>query len=213
MSLGKVLIAIRTILVLLSIVTIAIDCALIKEYIDNQNVAFAWQFYVQMGILGCSLIYFIIVLITLVRQHRRLRYEPAGHTGGCGFIGSVIRAIWVVALAAGILYAVSKPLSQSLRSVFILPYARIDNSAGRDYDQYDTKDLFQCDASSSGGLASKLCTLDRASVIGATVVAVLMLIDVVVSLAYDNQSHSYKNNRDFDHTQHIDLENRTPLTH
>ncbi|KAF8936732.1 hypothetical protein EDD21DRAFT_350003 [Dissophora ornata] len=226
MALAGAITTLRSLLVFLCLATLGFDVFLIKTYIDNPTVALLWRFYVQTGITGIMLLYFFISLVVLVVQRRRLQYELASsyppRYGGspgftnCHFIGSVVRALFVMVLAVGMLYVTVKALIDELRSVLILPASRDSaqyKDLNGDFSGLDPKNLLHCPASDWSQSLTLLCTFDRSIEIMGTAIAGLAVIEVLMMVVYESRTRSSWGKNDctrggeFDHSQHLDLEN------
>ncbi|CAO3574862.1 unnamed protein product [Mortierella alpina] len=204
MSLSSAITVQRWILVACCLATFGTDCYFVKVYNEFDVVTFRWNFPVQMGLSGLLLVLYLVSAITICIQRRR-SHQSVKSAGTGSLIVTVIRGLFVVGAAGGLLSVTVGRFNQESRSMYILPFGR-DTPQGRalnkDYTQYDEKNLFHCPNRWDNSL-QLLCSFDRTTIVLSTILGVLAIIEAALTFRYDTRRSSES---DFDHSQHVDLE-------
>ncbi|KAF9112654.1 hypothetical protein BGX27_002999 [Mortierella sp. AM989] len=184
-------------------------------YNDHSNVGFTWRFRVQTGLVGALTIYFIIALAVFLNQRRRLKYGalPSNSRSTAHFIGSLIQAIFVVALSAGLLYTTVPGLVNKMRTALVLPFIRgssQDQSSDHDYARYDPKDLFDCPPSYFDEPLTHFCNFDQSTIAGGAFIGTLAIFEALLVFIYQSRSSQSSwretQSHDFEHSQPLALE-------
>ncbi|KAG0222361.1 hypothetical protein BGX31_009179 [Mortierella sp. GBA43] len=140
MALLGFVVALHSLILITSLAAMGLDFYFVDVYVNNNTVALLWRFCAQAGIVGIWIFFFFISLVVLIVQHRRRRYHPQsppmpsymmessterasiGHV-----VSSVIRAMFTLVTAIGMLCITIKAMKNENRSILVLPSPR--NSA------------------------------------------------------------------------------------
>ncbi|KAF9976750.1 hypothetical protein BGZ65_007692 [Modicella reniformis] len=207
MGLRTAIITFETIILFFSLLAFGLDMYLISTYIENHNVVFLWRFYVQTGITGVWILFFLASLIVILVQHRRHRYQPTSPPGPSNMgsvtdrrsmgqvVLSVSRVLFSLGLVVAMLYITVRALINENRSVLVLPNPRESpqyKSLNENFSSYDPKNLLHCPGNKSGDSLWLLCDFDRSIISAMTIVAVLAVFEALFKFVHENRPGSVK---------------------
>ncbi|KAI8349762.1 hypothetical protein B0O80DRAFT_140289 [Mortierella sp. GBAus27b] len=199
MALLGFVVALHSLILITSLAAMGLDFYFVDVYVNNNTVALLWRFCAQAGIVGIWIFFFFISLVVLIVQHRRRRYHPQsppmpsymmessterasiGHV-----VSSVIRAMFTLVTAIGMLCITIKAMKNENRSILVLPSPR--NSAYGSWGQFDPMDLRHCPSASSTDPLSALCSLDRVVIELAIIAALLVIMEAPLMFMYSNRA-------------------------
>ncbi|CAO3564821.1 unnamed protein product [Mortierella alpina] len=119
-----------------------------------------------------------------------LPVEPRRRSRGCcSIFWSIIRFCWMWILSAGILHVTIRSFTRQGRSVFVLPFLR-DSTPGiyySEYRNYDPRDLFTCPDGTWFNELSYLCRFDNVATVLAAAAGLLVLVEAVATLIFENR--------------------------